>query len=1034
MKLLAASLLFFLSVPAFAQSAGGVAGISGVVRDRSSAAVPDARVVISRESQGTLRTLTTNESGVFTAPALDPGSGYTISVTAKGFAEYTAEHLDLQVGQNLDLNVSLDVGSNVTKVEVTGAAELVNDTKTDLSQVVDTQQIQDLPINGRRVDNFVLLTPGVTNDGNFGLLTFRGIANGNSFLLDGNDSTERFYMENNGRTRVMAQISQDAVQEFQVVSANFSAQFGRADGGVVNTVTRSGNNDLHGGAYWYYRNQNFNAHDPYASINPDDTRHDGGATLGGRFIKDKLFYFVSGEYVHRDFPIADSYIRAGVVDPVNQVWIGCTTPATPAQCSAINALLPRFYGQSPRNFGQYLGFGRLDYHLSDRNSFTASFNYMQFQSPNGLQQTTLTSTTGAAINGNGNDYSRVRNAKVGWTSIPTSSLVNELRYGWDTDLEGDDPNPALLGKALGLLDVSVNGVQLGPINYLPRVEPRESRHEVADNLTWTKEKHTIQAGVDVTTSFDHALFLQNPNGSYTYQTATQFAQDYTGNTTGAKNWQRFTQTLGTGTTDMRINNYGFYLQDVWRVTPKLTVTLGARYEYEPVPQPKLCNQDYPDTCHINSQTTNFMPRVGVAYRLDGKTVLRAGYGLFYASVPGATLMNLWLGNGLTQQSISLSNTQPAQLAAGPAFPGNLSSLPAGYQLGTANIQFAAPNFKRPYSEQGTFAVERQLTRDTVLTASYIWSRGIQLYSERDLNLPPLSPLTYTYTIDDANGNNVGSYTTPIYLKLPTANGRPDPRYGSVVQAENGVTSFYNGLAIQAVKRFSHGLSGSLSYTWSHEIDDGQGYGQATQNIFLSNAFSWLFNGNYKLDKGNGEEDQRHRFALAWVWQPTFSHRSGAFYKYVVNNWQLSSVTTINSARPYGSATVNVLDTPIVTGTLGPGVPGMFSNFSLNGSGGSGRVPFWPVDSVNQPALYKEDARISKILPFGAEDRYKVLVSFEAFNISNSWSPTSMTTQAYTEAKGVLTLTPAAYGFGTSDSFAPDGTLARRMQVSVRFQF
>ena len=1029
MKLSLAAVVFLVAVPAFAQSAAGVAGISGVVRDASGASVPKAKVIISREGQGTLRTLETNAEGIFSAPALTPGPGYTVNVTAAGFAEYSAQKLDLEVGQNLSLDVPLVVGSSAIRIDVSAAAEQINDTKTDVSQVVNTQQIESLPINGRRVDNFVLLSPGVTNDGNFGLLTFRGVANGNSFLLDGNDSTEKFFMENNGRTRIISQISEDAVQEFQVVSANFSAEYGRASGGVVNTVTRSGSNGFHGTGYWFYRNQNFNAQDPFAGISLPDTRHQVGGSFSGAIVKDKLFYFLNGEYAHRDFPFADSYIKSGVIDSTNQVWIGCgvasggAPAATSAQCAAINSLLPRFFGSTPRNLDQELGFGRVDYHFSDRNTFTSEFNYMQFSSFNGLQQTNLSSTSGAAINSNGNDYGRVRNFKLSWTSVPTSRFVNELRYGWATDLEGDDPNPALVGKGLGLLDVSVVGVQLGPINYLPRVEPRESRHEVADNISWTVGNHIIKAGLDITSNDDFALFLQNAHGSYTYQTVNQFALDYSGNTTGAKNWQSFSQTLGTGATDMRMNNYGMYLQDQWRVTKNLTATVGLRYEYEPLPTPKVCNTDYPQTCHINSQTTNLMPRVGLAYRLGDKTVLRAGYGLYYSSVPGATLMDLWLGNGVTQQAVLLSSTQPAQLAAGPVFPNNLGSLPSGYQLSAASIQFAAPNWKTPYSEQGTFAVEHQLPGDVVATLSYIWSRGIQLYSERDLNLPPLSSQTFTYTVADAAGTPVGAYNTGIYLRLPTANGRPDPRYGAVVQDENGVTSFYNALAIQAQKRFSHSIQASMSYTWSHEIDDGQGYGQATQNIFLSNAFSWLYNGNYKLDKGNGLEDQRHRFVFAWIWAPVFTHRSGAFYKYVVNNWQLSSLTTINSSRPYTSPTISLRDTPVT---------GMFSNFSINGSGLGGRVPFLPVNNIYQPALYKEDVRLSKILPFGEDGRYKVLFNFEAFNISNSWAPTSLSSQQYVESKGVLTLTPGAYNVGLGDAASPDGTEARRMQLSLRF--
>src|SRR5450432_3380814 len=255
-----------VSAPAFAQSAAGLAAISGVGRDPSGAAVPNAKVVIASGSQGTIRTVTTNSGGIFAAPALPPGSGYKVTVTATGYAEYEAEDLALQVGQDLNLNVSLTVGRSVTVVEVALSAATVQDTKTDVSQVIDTRLIQDLPINGRRVDSFVLLTPGVTNDSTFGLLTFRGVAGGNSFLIDGNDTTEQFFNENAGRTRIASQISADAVQEFQVVSSNFSAEYGRAMGGVVNTVTKSGSNQFHGGAFYFLRSTGFDARDPFSTI------------------------------------------------------------------------------------------------------------------------------------------------------------------------------------------------------------------------------------------------------------------------------------------------------------------------------------------------------------------------------------------------------------------------------------------------------------------------------------------------------------------------------------------------------------------------------------------------------------------------------------------------------------------------------------------------------------------------------------------------------------------------------------------------
>jgi outer membrane receptor for ferrienterochelin and colicin len=175
-------------------------------------------------------------------------------VNKPGFSPYEVKDIELSVGQDLSLEVPLTLASANERIEVVGTAPLIDTTKSDVSQVIDSQQILDLPINGRRVDSFVLLTPGVSNDGTYGLLTFRGVANGNTFLLDGNDSTEQFYVENNGRTRITSQISADAVQEFQVVSSNYSAEYGRAMGGVVNTVTRSGTNDLHGTLYTFYRN------------------------------------------------------------------------------------------------------------------------------------------------------------------------------------------------------------------------------------------------------------------------------------------------------------------------------------------------------------------------------------------------------------------------------------------------------------------------------------------------------------------------------------------------------------------------------------------------------------------------------------------------------------------------------------------------------------------------------------------------------------------------------------------------------------
>ena len=1021
MRLKLAASLFLFVCSAFGQVVIGTAEISGVVRDASGSSVPNAKVVISSAGQGILRTLVTNTGGAFSAPALTPGPGYKVSVAAPGFSTYEADSLVLAVGQNLALNIAMAVGSAVTQVEVSATAAMVEDTKSDVSTAVDSRAIQDLPINGRRVDSFVLLTPGVTNDATFGLLTFRGVAGNNSFLIDGNDNTEQFYDENAGRTRIASQISQDAVQEFQVVSTDYSAEYGRAMGGVVNTVTKSGTNDIHGSGFYFFRSTGFDARDPFATFNPSERRVEGGASIGGPIKKDKLFYFLTFDLTHRNFPMVDSYVQNGVVNSTTQTWVGCgvasgTQPAaSAAQCNAINTLLPRFYGAIPRTADNDLGFGKLDYHINDKNTLTAEFNFLRWLSPNGIQ-TGLVSTTGSAITGNGDDSVRVRNGKLGWTFVPTSSMVNNFRFGWDTDRQADSFDQAELGSGLGYLDVSVGGVQLGPATYLPRVEPAETRYEFSDDLSKVQGAHSLKFGFNFFSTEDYNYYISNYYGSYTYLNPNAFALDYTGNPTGVKNWSSYSQTFGNPIADYRINELAWYALDQWKATPKLTLNIGVRYDKSMGMNFPVTNSDWPNTGFIHTPSSNFSPRIGLAYRLDDKTTLRGGFGLFYARLLGGLIDNLWTTNGQYQISSSLSSTNATQFAAGPIFPNALPTAPVG--AGSTGIQFADSNLKSPYSSQGNITIERQVGRDYLLSASGIFTRGIHLLSTVDVNAPmPGNP--YTYTITDANGNPTGTFTTPIYQ-----NPRPNTKYGTVYDDANGIDSVYSALVLSLTKRFSHGIQMLASYTWAHEIDDGQGAG--TNAIFYS-SINTTYNGNNAFERGSGSLDQRHRFVYSFVWQPTVTHSNTPFARYVLNNWQLSAITTFAAGRPAGSPTIRV-------STAGP--TGLISTTYINGFIGSTRVPWLPVNSIYTPPSYRADARISKLIPIPVKDRtLSLYLNFEAFNISNSWAATSMATQEYAETKaGVLTATPTAWGYGTADGGFPDGTQARRVQVSLRLTF
>jgi outer membrane receptor for ferrienterochelin and colicin len=1015
---------------AFAQQAG-LGSIIGIVQDASGSVIPAAKVVVSNEARGIKRDLETNAGGIFSAPSLVPSAGYAVTVNVTGFSPYERKDITVQVGQQLNLNIQLAVAAAAQTVEVESGAPIVETTRTGVSQVVTTEQIDNLPINGRRVDSFVLLTPGVTNDGQFGLVSFRGIAGGNSFLTDGNDTTNSFYNENAGRTRITTQISQDAVQEFQVLTNGYSAEFGRASGGVINTVTRSGTNDVHGTGYWFFRNRSLNARDRYASFNPPEVRHQAGGSIGGSIIQDKLFYFFNAEITRRDFPLVNRLINPNLFnsdgslrerDARGVLLCGDPTarprPATPAQCSAAFSILDRQFQTLNRTADSELGFGKIDWRPTDADSFSFSANYLRWISPNGIQ-TQAVLTNGNGIGNNANSTVRTRYGRAQWTRILGSAGVNEFRFGWFKDRLFDEVNPALIPPQTGRLGLTVAGQQnLGTAVDYPRLNPSEQRWQFVDTLSWVVGRHNLKLGVDFTSTRDYLNIMRNRFGSYTYDTFNSFALDLTGNTAGDKHWQSFSQTFGNPVLDFTTRDYAFFVQDQFRATPKLTLNYGLRYEFTDIQQPSTTNPAYPQTARIREPRKNFSPRFGVAYALDDqKTVLRGGFGIFYARIPGALLQNLYFNNGVYQPQLTLNGTVANDLARGPLFPGILPP-----QFGTGltpppgsiDVQYASADFRQPYTQQADIAIERQLTQNMGLTVSYVWTRGIGLWTTIDRNIGELGA-PVTYRINDSSGNQVGSYTTPTYRLA----NRIDPRYRRLVEVGNGGQSWYNGLIVQLRKRMSHGLEGSVAYTWSHAIDTAN-QGGGTNALFYDLIRS-TFNGDWTNDKGSSQLDQRHRLVISSIWAPTALRTDSGWAKYLVNGWQLAQITTLASAQPT-TTTLRVVGAPFA---------GAAFNGSLNGLGGSNRVPFQPFSNLDIDQIYRVDARLTKAIPF--TERVQLYLNFEAFNVFNTVSNTFVNTEAYSATGGVLTPSIGT-GQGNQSQGFPDGTNARRAQVSLRVVF
>ncbi len=1013
------TLLFFLCLtrcPDIFAQAAGFGNISGVVHDATGARVPGASVTITNESKGIVRNLISNEVGLFSAPALVPASGYAVTVKLTGFSDYNAKNIDLQVGQEISLDIELGVAGATTELSVVSEAPIVDTSKVDVSQVVNSTQIQELPINGRRVDSFVLLTPAVVPDGTFGLLSFRGIAGGNSFLTDGNDTTNQFYNENAGRTRISSQISQDAVQEFQVLTNGYSAEFGRASGGVVNTVTRSGGNTVHGTGYWFFRNQSLNARDRYATVNPDEKRNQFGGSVGGPVAKDKLFYFFNVEFTRRNFPLVNRLINPQFFDGNGNFLQTCAAPATAAQCEAARRFLDRQFQTLPRTANSELGFGKVDWLADERNTVSLSFNGLRWLSPNGIQ-TQAVLTNGNGIGNNANSTVRTRYGRASWTNIVTNSIVNELRFGWFKDRLYDYVNPDLIPAQTGTVGLSVAGQSnLGTATDYPRLNPSEQRFQIADSMSWTRGSHNMKFGWDVATTQDYLDILRNRAGSYSYGTWTNFALDLTGNTTGTKRWQSFSQTIGNPILDFRTSDYAFFGQDQFRATSKLTLNFGLRYDYSDLPQPKVVNANYPQTAKIHKPNKNFAPRFGFAYSVADKTVLRGGYGMFYARFQGALVQTLFLANGVYQPAVSLSGANASDLAAGPVFPNRLPLNAANLPTGSVDITFASPDFRNPYTQQADLAVERQLTGSTSLTLNYIWSRGVQITTNRDVNIGAPGP-TVTYRVNDASGNQVGSYTTETYRLA----NRVDTRYRRVIQVENGGRSYYDALAAQLKKRMSKGVEASVAYTYSHAIDTAN-MGGGSNALFFDTLRSTA-NGSYSQDKGSSSLDQRHRLVFTSILQPTFSHNDSAAAKFLINNWQLTQITTAASPQP-ATTTIRVVTSPFA---------GAAFTTTLNGFGGSNRIPFEPFSNLDIDRVFRTDARISKLLPFN--DQVKLYVNFEAFNVFNHVSNTFVNTEKYSAGNNTLVLTPSnGLGVGNQSQGFPDGTNARRAQFSMRLVF
>ena len=926
--------------------------VEGVVIDQTGAVLPGVMVQIRNEGTNGVREVVTDSQGRYRAVALAPGL-YQVSATLPGLSAAPVGGVRAQVGQTVTVDVTMRAAGVAEEVTVTGEAPLIDTSRTDVSNVVSQVAIENLPINGRRWENFVLLSPGVTNDGNFGLVSYRGISGlYNNNTVDGVDNNQAFFSEARGRTRASYTISQAAIREFQVGVSNFSAEFGRAAGGTVNAVTKSGTNQTHGEAFYFLRDDAFQAKEPFfpkALDKPEERRHQYGISVGGPIRKDKAFYFVNYDEQRRNFPY---FVNTASTTFLDQA---CTAPG----CAATRAFfLQETQSPVPREGNNRIFLGKVDVALNGKHNLSLQYNRHRWDAPNGVRTPALNSN---ARTDNGTDIVKTDFGLLTLNSVFTPRLLNELRVQVGRDFEQQLPNARGPGTSV------TGGFSYGMPNFLPRLKyPDERRYQILDAVTFLAGAHSVKVGVDINYVREDIENLFQGGGIYSYGNLQNIAADCPPDAAGCvpladantgRHYTSFNQAFDlraghTGDLLFNTTDYNFYVQDTWRVSRPLTLNLGLRYEYQKLPQPEQSNPAYPLTQRIAQDKNNFGPRLGFSYNVGGnhQTVFKGGFGLYYGLTSNSYIFSALTNNAVTFATYNFSPTT----AGAPVYPNVLAAPPTGPGVRPA-ISVLSSELERPEIYMGDLTIERSLRRDLVVSASYLYSKGKKLPIFIDTNLGSAnSEVTYLLGTE-----NLGTF--PFYR-----GARPDANIGRSIEVRSVAESQYHGLVLQAQKRWSGGFLFNANYTLSSATDNGQ-----NSTTFISGFMNVYDPANLGLEDGTSNLDRRHRavtslhYAPTWLW-----------------GFQFGAIGTFESGLP-------------VTANISGGVAaatGGTDTSTTNGTGGSLRVPFVERNIDRQTGRKTIDARLSKAFKIGGDRQLQLL--WEVFNVTNSTNYTVFSATKY----------------------------------------
>ena len=882
--------------------------IAGTVTDATGGVLPGVEVTVSNVNTGQSRLLITGDEGRYRAVELNIGS-YEVRAELVGFQTAVRTGLRVEVGQEALVDLTLAVGEISEEIIVTGEAPLINTTSATLSDVISEKQVHELPLNSRNLIELSLLSPGVVQaraasySGQTTSPAAVKISMGGAriymtgYLLDGVDITDSSRSSGVGGS-AGSLFGVETVQEFNVITNNYSAQYGRFSGGVISLVTKSGTNDLHGSAFWFHRNRVLDARNFFdPAVKPAFRRHQYGGTIGGPIVEDKTFFFFSYEGF-REF----TGVSKTAFVPTDNARLGDLDNDGIAEITVSPDILP-FLNLYPRSNGNDIGGGageyfsvgdepvnedfitaRLDHNFSESDSLFG--RYTMSDGDRGLSG--ILPGTGWLSD------SFATYVTIEEKHIFSPNLINTFRVGFQRttwsqanptddfcggDCAGNPLNIAgIVGQGFGDLDIG------GPVSSIGNFlvgKNVTNMFSYTDDLFLTRGNHSLKFGSSFSRYQNNDFFNGWPGGRYQFGSLADFLQarpnHWRGKVPGAESLRGARQWA-----------IGFYLQDDWKVSSNLTVNLGVRYEAITTPyevngrQPTLG----PDPLTVGQPTSNppffenpsklnFAPRIGLAWDPfgDGKTSLRAGYGLFHDTILFYQYANAMRRNCPTNTTLFLFGPQP--------FPRPNVSTEVLTECDLGRVSFQAVEFhaNQPYMQQWNLSLQRELIGGTSFTGAYIGSKGTHLMGHRNINTA--EPIG---TID--GGKKYFGSSGPT---LP----RRNPNYTDITYWDWGYDSHYHGLTLSLRKRFADGLHFQASYTWGKSLDTNT---RGNSGDFSGPAAEPQDTYDLSANYGPSDHDVRQSFRFNWAYALPVSGLSGAAGA-VLQGWQMQGIVSLNTGGP-----------------------------------------------------------------------------------------------------------------------------------------